>query len=64
MKKVFKRGLAILATVVLALVIAITLLGAFYRPDVSIPAGFRGQHVTVLGNPIRYDQRAPAPISC
>ena len=61
MKKILKRGLAILATAVLALVLAITLLGAFYRPDVDIPSGFSGQHVTVFGNPIRYLQRGAGP---
>lgn len=57
MKKFLKRGLAVLAIGVLALVIGVSLLGALYRPDVSIPTGFKGQHVTVLGNSIRYVQQ-------
>lgn len=61
MKTAFKRGLAVLAIAILALAIGISLLGAFYRPDVSIPAGFNGQHVTVLGNPIRVYQQGSGP---
>lgn len=61
MKKLFKRGLAVLAIGILALAIGVSLLGALYRPDVSIPAGFKGQHVTVLGNPIRYFQQGAGP---
>jgi pimeloyl-ACP methyl ester carboxylesterase len=61
MKKFIKRSLAVLAIGVLALVIGISLLGALYRPDLSIPAGFKGQQVTVLGNPIRYYQQGSGP---
>ena len=35
--------------------------GALYRSDVSIPAGFKGQHVAVHGNPIRYYQQGSGP---
>jgi pimeloyl-ACP methyl ester carboxylesterase len=61
MRRRVKRGLVIVAVIVAAPLIFITLLGVTYRPDLTIPAGRSGQHLDVAGTKIRYVQKGAGP---
>ena len=55
------RVLIALTLAMLVLALVLTTIGAFYRPNTQIPAGFLGQHVSVNGLPIRVYQRGTGP---
>ena len=45
----------------LAVVAFVTVSGITYRPELSIPPGRKGQHVTIEGNPLRVQQVGAGP---
>jgi pimeloyl-ACP methyl ester carboxylesterase len=56
MRKSLRRLAVGLAGLVGAAVFGLAVLGAIQKPDLTLPAGARGQHVTLSGTPIRYVQ--------
>lgn len=59
--KTWKRGLVLGGSLLATLVAAVVLLGVFYRPDLEIPPGRRGEHVDVDGCLLRVYQTGAGP---